>query len=252
MIGHNEVDHLRELLPQLLWADEIIYVDCESQDNSIEVAKIHGCRVFSRPNNKNLNVNKSYAIEQANNDWVFYMDPDERVSESLGNEIKQLKKDTINSAFKLNRRNHCFGVWLRYGSQYPDEQVRLFFKKSAKFPKKHVHEKLFVDGKIGKLKNDLHHFPYLNISQFLKKFDFYTGIEASYLKDSGINITIFNTIKFLLLKPLPRFIRRYFLKGGFRDGLPGLFFAIFDALNFVVRYFKLWEYTKNSKKKGGH
>jgi len=50
---------------------------------------------------------------------------------------------------------------------------------------------------------------------------------------------------FLLLKPFSRFLRRYLFKGGFRDGFPGLFCAIFDALNFVVRYFKLWEQTHN-------
>ena len=217
IIGHNEIDHLKELLPQLFWADEVIYVDCESQDNSLEIAKNHGCIVFSRPNNSNLNVNKSYAIEQASNEWIFYLDPDERIPETLINEIKKLNKDTVNSAYKLNRRNHCFGVWLKYGSQYPDEQIRLFRKNCAKFPKKHVHEKLLVDGEIGYLKNDLHHFPYLNISQFLKKFDFYTEVEANYLLDSGIRITIPNTLKFLMLKPFPRFLRRYFLKRGFLD-----------------------------------
>jgi len=249
IIGHNEVNHLKELLPQLSWADEVIYVDCESEDNSIEIAKNYGCRVFSKPNNFNLNVNKSYAIEKALNDWVFYIDPDERISESLGNEIKQINKDNINSAFKLNRRNHCFGVWLKHGSQYPDEQIRLFKKDSAEFPKKHVHEKLIINGNIGTLKNDLHHFPYLSISQFLRKFDFYTEIEADYLLDRGTRITVFNTLKFLVLKPFPRFFRRYLIKMGFRDGLPGLFFAIFDALNFAVRYFKLWEFTKNSRKR---
>ena len=63
IIGHNEVDHLRELLPQLKWANEIVYVDCESHDGSLEAAREAGCRVFSRPNNTNLNVNKSYAME---------------------------------------------------------------------------------------------------------------------------------------------------------------------------------------------
>ena len=99
------------------------------------------------------------------------------------------------------------------------------------------------------MKNDLHHFPYLSISQFLRKFDFYTEIEADYLLDRGTRITVFNTLKFLVLKPFPRFFRRYLIKMGFRDGLPGLFFAIFDALNFAVRYFKLWEFTKNSRKR---
>ena len=245
IIGHNEVEHLRELLPQLKWADEVVYVDCESHDGSLEVVREAGCRVYSRPNNTNLNVNKSYAMEQANGDWVFYVDPDERIPEILVSEIEKVIQDTTNSAFKLNRRNHYFGNWLRHGSQYPDSQLRLFRKDSAHFPNRHVHEKLVVEGSIGKLNNDMLHFPYLNISQFLSKFDFYTRVEAGYLRDSGVRITAGNSLRFLVLKPFSRFFRRYFLKGGFRDGLPGLFCAIFDALNFVVRYFKLWELTQN-------
>ena len=245
IIGHNEIEHLRELLPQLKWADEIVYVDCESHDGSLEVVREAGCRVYSRPNNTNLNVNKSYAMEQANGDWVFYVDPDERIPEILVSEIENVIQDTTNSAFKLNRRNHYFGNWLRHGSQYPDSQLRLFRKDSAHFPNRHVHEKLVVEGSIGKLNNDMLHFPYLNISQFLRKFDFYTRVEAGYLQDSGVRITAGNSLRFLVLKPFSRFFRRYFLKGGFRDGLPGLFCAIFDALNFVVRYFKLWELTQN-------
>ena len=245
IIGHNEIEHLRELLPQLKWADEIVYVDCESHDGSLEVMREAGCRVYSRPNNTNLNVNKSYAMEQANGDWVFYVDPDERIPEILVSEIENVIQDTTNSAFKLNRRNHYFGNWLRHGSQYPDSQLRLFRKDSAHFPNRHVHEKLVVEGSIGKLNNDMLHFPYLNISQFLSKFDFYTRVEAGYLRDSGVRITAGNSLRFLVLKPFSRFFRRYFLKGGFRDGFPGLFCAIFDALNFVVRYFKLWELTQN-------
>ena len=245
IIGHNEIEHLRELLPQLKWADEIVYVDCESHDGSLEVAREADCCVYSRPNNTNLNVNKSYAMEQANGDWVFYVDPDERIPEILVSEIEKVIQDTTNSAFKLNRRNHYFGNWLRHGSQYPDSQLRLFRKDSAHFPNRHVHEKLVVEGSIGKLNNDMLHFPYLNISQFLSKFDFYTRVEAGYLRDSGVRITAGNSLRFLVLKPFSRFFRRYFLKGGFRDGFPGLFCAIFDALNFVVRYFKLWELTQN-------
>ena len=245
IIGHNEVEHLRELLPQLKWADEIVYVDCESHDGSLEVARETGCRVYSRLNNTNLNVNKSYAMEQASGDWVFYVDPDERIPKILVLEIEKVIQATTNSAFKLKRRNHYFGKWLRHGSQYPDTQLRLFRTDSAHFPNQHVHEKLVVEGSIGKLENDMLHFPYLNISQFLSKFDFYTSVEAGYLRDSGVQITTVNSLRFFLLKPISRFLRRYFLKGGFRDGLPGLFCVIFDALNFVVRYFKLWELTQN-------
>ncbi len=71
IIGHNEVEHLRELLPQLKSANEIVYVDCESNDGSLETARGAGCRVFSRPNNYKLECQQSYAMEQATGDWVF-------------------------------------------------------------------------------------------------------------------------------------------------------------------------------------
>ena len=96
IIGHNEVEHLRELLPQLKWANEIVYVDCESHDGSLEVAREAGCHVFSQPNNTNLNVNKSYAMEQATGDWVFYVDPDERLPEFLVAEIETVIQTTKN------------------------------------------------------------------------------------------------------------------------------------------------------------
>ena len=250
IIGHNEADHLRELLPQLSWADEVVYVDCESTDDSLAVAESHGCRSFSRPNNRNLNVNKSFGIEQAGSDWIFYLDPDERLPEALVQEVCGIKDSaTPHAAFRFNRRNHYFGQWVRYGSQYPDTQLRLFRKGKAQFPNRHVHEKLEVDGTIGKLRNDMLHHPYPTIGQFLRKFDFYTGVEADYLLEAGVRPGPGNHLRFLVLRPCTRFWRRYLFKGGFRDGIPGLFCALFDALNLMVRYFKLWERTREQPPK---
>ncbi|GAB4367507.1 MAG: glycosyltransferase family 2 protein [Calditrichia bacterium] len=247
IIGHNEAYHLKELLPTLKWAEEIIYVDCQSSDNSLQIAEEAGCKVFSRPNLSNLNVNKSFAMEQAGGNWIFYLDPDERITEALAEEIRIKIADADGyRAFSLNRRNHYFGSWLRYGSQYPDVQLRLFQKDYAYFPQKHVHEKLVVDGPVGKLKADLLHYPYLNISQYLQKFDFYTSFEARYLYDQGYRPGFRLAYRYWFSRPIFRFIRRFFLKGGFRDGWPGFFAALFDALNFMVRYFKLLELSRKN------
>ncbi|MGA1597808.1 MAG: glycosyltransferase family 2 protein [bacterium] len=252
IIGHREADHLQELLPQLHWADEVVYVDCESADGSLEIATEQGCRSFSRPNNPNLNVNKSYAMEQAQGEWVFYLDPDERIPEALSREIlRVIESPGPHAAFRLRRRNHWFGRWLRYGSQYPDTQLRLFQRGAAEFPNRHVHEKLQVNGSIGELGEDMLHFPYRTVSQFLRKFDFYTGVEAGYLQEAGETICWRSALRFLVLKPWPRFFRRFVLKGGFRDGLPGFFCAWFDAMNFVVRYVKLWELERGSSEVPG-
>ncbi len=247
IIGHNEGDHLKELLPQLQWADEVIYVDCDSSDDSLEIANQLGCRTFQRPNLSNLNINKSFAIEQATGDWIFYLDPDERIPPELQEEIRQrIQQPEGQVAFQLNRRNYYFGRWLKHGSQYPDVQLRLFRKGKAHFPNRHVHEKLQVDGPIGKLKADMLHYPYLTVSQYLRKFDFYTSFEAQYLYQQNVHPGFSMGVRYLLLTPISRFIRRYLFKRGFLDGLPGLFAALFDALNYVVRYVKLWELNQRS------
>ncbi len=245
IIGHNEADHLRDLLPTLQWAGEVIYVDCESQDDSLQIAQQFGCQVFSRPNNPNLNVNKTFALEKARCSWIFYIDPDERMSTELIQEIQEKITNPSNyRAFSMNRRNHYFGKWLKHGSQYPDVQLRLFQKGFAHFPQRHVHEKLQVDGQIGKLNGDLLHYPYSTISQYLKKFDFYTTFEAEYLYQQGFRPGIPLHLKFWFFQPFTRFMRRYIFRLGFRDGWPGFFAALFDALNFMVRYFKLIEITR--------
>ena len=249
-IGHNEAHHLKELLPVLVRkGDEVVYVDCESQDESLSLAQSFGCRVFRQPNNINLNINKSYAIERASGDWIFYIDPDERLGEKLITEIKEKIKSPEIAAFRLPRKNYFFGRWLRYGGQYPDYQLRLFQKSKGYFPNKHVHEKLKIDGSVGTLGTAMDHYSYASISQFLKKMDFFSEFEALYLYKSGVGISVRGMIKYFFLKPISRILRRWIFKGGFRDGVPGFFAALFDGIGWMLRYFKLWELHKKNKNK---
>ena len=82
IIGHDNGHQLAECLESTRWADEVIYVDCDSADGSLEIARRYTSRVFQRPNDTNLNVNKSYGFAQATTDWIFYLDPDETIPET--------------------------------------------------------------------------------------------------------------------------------------------------------------------------
>src|SRR5690242_13945298 len=88
LIGHNEAHNLPRTLESVRWADELVYVDCESSDGSAEVAARYTKKVFRKPNLINLNVNKQFAIDQATTDWVFYLDADEVISPELATEIR--------------------------------------------------------------------------------------------------------------------------------------------------------------------
>jgi len=209
IIGHNEGYCLDRCLSSIKNADEIIYVDCESSDDSVEVAKKYTTKIYRRENNPNFNVNKSFGFSKATNEWLLYIDPDEVVSAGLWEEIK--KVINLNSKFDgyyIPRRNHYFGKWLKRGAQYPDYQLRLFKRKKGKFNCLHVHEKIKLNGKAGRLKNPILHYPYETISQYIKKFDYYTSFQANFLYNNFVNINFFNISKWIVRKPITRFIKR--------------------------------------------
>jgi len=243
IIGHNEAENLTRCLQSLTWADEIIFVDCESSDHSIEIAKKYTERIFTRPNLENLNINKSFGIEQTSSPWVVYLDPDEIIPKETADWIKKEIKNPGYDAYVFPRKNHFLGKWLKYGSQYPDYQLRMFRKDKAHFPCEHVHERLQVNGLIGKSNYPMLHFPYPDLDVFLKKFNFYTSFEAKFLLQNPPSI--FAGLSYIFLKPFFRFIKRYLIKAGFLDGFPGFVAAFFDMINFPVRYFKYIEFKKN-------
>jgi glycosyltransferase involved in cell wall biosynthesis len=238
LIGHDEAGHLERLLPTLGWADEVVYVDCGSHDGSAELAARLGARVFLRHNDPNLNVNKAHAVAQVTGDWVLYLDPDERVGPELAAEIRAtIAAEPPQAAFELPRRNFYLGRWLRHGSQYPDRQLRLFRRGRAQFPCRHVHERLQVEGDIGRLRRPFDHHPYESLEQLVAKFNFYTTVEARHLLERGETGWGVG-LRCCLLTPAARFARRWLLKGGCLDGLPGLLAALADSASWPARFLK--------------
>lgn len=243
MIGHNEAHNIPRAMESVGWADQLIYVDCESSDGSLEVARQFTAQVFSRPNTMNLNVNKAYGIDQATTDWVFYLDPDEVITPELGEEIRTLiAGNPGENAFRLPRRNYFFGAWLRHGGQYPDTQLRLFRRGKARFPCLHVHEKLEVEGAIGSLAHPMDHYTNPSPVEAVRKLDFYSTFNAELLARSGKSPGIPMAFGQLCWTPGTRFLRRYLLKGGFRDGWPGLTVAVLDGLELQLRFLKFCYY----------
>lgn len=239
IIAHNEEQNIVSCLESISWADEIILVDCESTDQTVKLAKKYTEKIFLRKNIPNLNINKSFGIKQATNEWIFYIDPDERITPELAEQIKKiiLQNDGYNG-YIFPRKNYYFGKWLKHGGKYPDRQLRLFRRNKGYFACKHVHERLIVEGKYGKLNYPILHCTYKTVDEFLKKYCFYTSFQAGYLKQEGMRPNLKNFLLYFFILPLKRFTDRYFIKLGILDGVTGLFACIFESLFFVVSYMK--------------
>ncbi len=248
IIAHNEEHNIKRCLESIKWANEIIVVDCESTDNTVKIAKRYTNRIYKRKNLVNLNINKSYAISKSRGEWIFYIDPDEVITPQLKEEIlKVINQDTNFDGFKIPRLNYYIFGFLKHGGNYPDYQLRLFRKGKGKFPNKHVHERIVIDGKIGKLKSNMLHFPYTTISEYIKKLDFYTSFYADYWIKNRKNVNSLSLLVNLSYKPIIKFFERYVLKGGFLDGIAGFFAAFSHSTTHIITYFKFYYYYKYYK-----
>lgn len=244
----NEEKNIGDCLKNVTgWVDEIVIIDGESTDKTVEIAKRFKAKVTVTSNPPVFHINKQKAIDACCGDWVLQLDADERVSDELRKEILETISSTEFNGFWLPRANYFLGRFLKKGGQYPDYTLRLYRRGKGKLPCKSVHEQAVVDGRIGFLKNDLVHIADPNFSRYLLRFDRYTSLIANELAVAKLKIGITSGMNYMIAKPILWFLITYFRHKGFVDGFPGLVFSLFSGLRFPVAYIKYWEKKNTSE-----
>jgi glycosyltransferase involved in cell wall biosynthesis len=240
VITRNEEERLPSCLGSLTWADEIVVVDAESTDRTVEVAREFTDRVVVRPW-PGFAAQKNFAAAQARGDWVLSVDADEEVSDELREEIRRLLAGAPAAAgYAVPRRNMFWGRWIRHGGLYPDWQVRLFRRGRGRFVERSVHESVEVTGEVRRLGGPLIHRSYEDVAQFLERADRYSTLASGDLARAGARVGP----AALVFRPVGRFLGMYVLRGGFLDGVPGFLLAGLYAYYVFIRSAKVWENTR--------
>lgn len=234
LITLNAASQLKETLEALSFCDEIVVVDSGSTDGTQALAQSHGARVIACPW-RGYGPQKQFAVEQAKHDWVLCVDADERVSEALQKSLDKALQAPEYQAYRFPRCNRFMGRYLRHGEGYPDWSLRLFDRRHARWSDDSVHEKVLTSGEIGELAGDLLHDSAESIESYLDKQNRYTTIAAEAAFASGKRASAGH----LLLSPLIRFIKFYFVRLGFLDGLPGLIHILIGCGNSFAKYAKM-------------
>ena len=237
----NEERNITRCLSSLGWVDELVVVDSGSRDRTVEIARSYTDLVYHRDWTGYAD-QKNFAMSRARGDWILSLDADEEVSEELKQEIGiVLASEPRECGFKIPRRSFYQGRWINHSGFYPDRQLRLFRRECARWVGRRVHERVEVDGSLGKLKSDLLHYPYKGvISGQLKTVDAFSTLLAEDLRDRGAGFHLW----LLIVRPAFKFLEVYVLKKGFLDGVPGLIIAVTSAYALFVRYVKLREMEK--------
>lgn len=235
LITRNEEKNIEGVLKSIEWTDEIIIVDSGSDDKTAEIANKYTDKVFLREW-EGYASQKRYALSLANNEWVFSIDADERVSAGLKEEIREKKPDDFDG-FIIRRKNYFFNKEITTCGWDKDYQLRLFKKSSTTIEERLVHEGFKVNGKIGRLENVIIHNTYSSLHNYLKKVNEYTTLQAKEMYRSKNQVTALT----ILGHTFSAFFRYYISLRGFKDGMYGLIISFLNSVSTMLTYVKVWE-----------
>ena len=236
VVARDEVLNIEKCIASAAWADEVLVVDTGSCDATADLARAAGARVVAREW-LGYGPTKNWAFEQVDGDWILSLDADERVSEKLAGEIAALaNEDVAHAAYEMPRRFHFMGRWLRHGGCYPDWQLRLFRRGQAGYGHDLVHERLRVDGSVGRLRGHLDHFSYPTLSDFLGKLDEYSTLWARQAFQRGRRFRWYHALSLVT-----GVLGRYLWKRGILDGVAGASWAVLAGFHSYMKYAKLSE-----------
>jgi len=243
VLTKNEEKNIKDCLLSLDWCDEILLVDDQSEDKTVAIARKLGAIIYQRSLDNNFAAQRNFGLEKAKEDWVLFVDADERVSPWLAKEIRETLEKTNFNGFYLKRRDWFQGKKLEHGEVGKTKLLRLGRKKAGKWQRQ-VHEIWQIKGKLGELNNFLDHYPHPTVSEFLKEVNFYSTLHAQVLYGEKIKPSLFR----IIFNPTGKFIQNYFLRLGFLDGMPGLVVALMMSFHSFLARSKLYLLWKKNKK----
>ncbi|WP_449389151.1 glycosyltransferase family 2 protein [Chryseobacterium lineare] len=234
IITYNEEKNIREVLECFDFCDEIIIVDSFSTDKTVEIAqKLSKVKVIQNTF-EDFTKQRNLALDAAANDWVLFLDGDERITEALKKEIiEELEKPVQKDAYYFYRKFYFAEKPIHYSGTQTDKNFRFFRKSKARYISgKKVHETLHVDGTIGEMKNKLLHFSVNDYESYKAKMIHYGVLKGQELAAKGKKYNRINQYS----KTAFKFFKAYILRLGILDGKEGYQLSYLQSLSVFETY----------------
>lgn len=255
--ARNCVDRISGTVsPWIAVASEIIVVDQMSNDGTAETARKLGCKVIQNdPEGGNFDLNRKIGMNSATSDWILYMDTDERPTPELITEIQEFLNQTIGAedspyGVQIPNEFYFLGKPLRYGISNPrNAEIRMVRRGEWSYPcESGFHCGVSVKGRIHRFKHPYKHFNYNSVGEWFMKTNQYTELDACKKWAAMGKLAKISIIKGVI-SSFRFFIKYYFRKRGFLDGIQGFLCVFYFMLYHFTLHVKMWELAERSRLK---
>ena len=240
IITYNEEAHIAACIESVVGiADEILVVDSLSQDHTEEICCNFDVRFIKNTFHGYIE-QKNYATSLAKYDIVLSLDADEVLSDALIEQVRNIKNNWEADAYAFNRLSSFKGKWIYHCGWYPDRKIRLFDRRKAHWGGLNPHDHIIMDDntRTRLIKQDILHYPYDSLNEYINKTNTFSSIEAQAAFENGNNSTVLFHVVF---KPFYTLIEKFFIRLGILDGYPGFVISIVSSLGKFLKYAKLRE-----------
>ena len=241
IITYNEERNIGRCIDSVLSvADDIVVVDSFSNDRTAAICAEKGVRLITHIFEGHIE-QKNYAITQALYPHILSVDADEALTEDLITSILEVKTNWSHDAYWMNRLTNYCGQWIKHCGWYPDKKLRLWDSRKGRWTGTNPHDKFELQqGSETNLKGDLLHYSYYSIHDHLKQVNYFTDISSKALHQQGVKTTVIQ----IIVAPVVKFLRDYFIKMGFMDGLYGFAISVISSHATFLKYLKLKSYSR--------
>jgi glycosyltransferase involved in cell wall biosynthesis len=249
----NERENIRPCIESARFAGEIVVVDSGSTDGTREIAASLGAQVVEFKWSGSYPKKKNWALSNIpwQNEWVFILDADERITPELAEELRRTVEKPAVDGYYVNRRFWFLGGWLRHCGYYPSWNLRFFRHRLGRYEQfaglgdsmsgdNEVHEHVVLNGTTGHLAGEMEHYAFPTIDTWVEKHNRYSNWEARLLlSEEGLDaagraaihpdLARKRKLKSIMarvpFRPALRFAYHYVIRAGFLDGHRGYVFC---------------------------
>lgn len=267
ILTYNEATEIAECLESALLSDDVIVVDSFSTDETVAIARRYPVRIVQHKFETH-GKQRTWMLQEieTKHDWVYILEADERMTPQLFTECLETITKADKIGYYVAERVMFMGQWIRYSTQYPRYQMRLFLKNKVRFTDYGHTEREVCEGETGFLTETYPHFTSgKGLSRWIEKHNRYSTDEAqetiSQLEKGNVNwysllfgkseVEKRRALKDLSLRlpcrPIVRWFYMYFILRGFLDGKAGFTWCTLQAF---YEYLILLKVEELQQKKG--